>query len=63
MLGIFPLASEVMTPGHSICIAILATIPAMVGESPPFPDSFDVIDARVAPGLTSDGQIDWPIPA
>jgi hypothetical protein len=52
-----------MTPGHSICIAILATNPAMFGESPVFPDSFDVIDARVAPGFTSDGQIDWPIPA
>src|ERR1700744_891922 len=44
-------------------MAMVATIPTMPGESPEFPDSFDVIDARVAPGLTNDGQIDWPIPA
>ncbi|GKU36940.1 hypothetical protein NJB14197_11550 [Mycobacterium montefiorense] len=54
----FPWASDVITPGHCVCIAMLATIPAIVGESPVFPDSCDVIDARVAPGFTSDGQID-----
>jgi hypothetical protein len=59
----FPCASDVMTPGHSIWIAIPATIPAMFGGSPVFPESCEVIDAMVAPGFTSDGQMDWPIPA
>ena len=61
--GIFPWASDVITPGHSIWIAIPATIPAMFGGSPVFPESCEVIDAMVAPGFTSDGQMDWPIPA
>jgi hypothetical protein len=60
--GIFPLATDAIMPGHSICIAILATIPAMPGERPGFPDNCDAIDASVAPGFTSIGQIDCPIP-
>jgi hypothetical protein len=35
----------------------------MFGGSPVFPESCEVIDAMVAPGFTSDGQMDWPIPA
>ena len=56
--GIWPLASEFMKPGHPICIAMLATNPAMPGESPVFPDSCDAIEATVAPGFTSIGQMD-----
>jgi hypothetical protein len=50
-----------MKPGHCAWIAMLAKKPAMGGARPPWPLISAASLAKLPPGLTSMGQMDWPI--